>query len=56
MFDTIDDIYIHIGQAMFNVLSEQWEKAWFEVLLLNPDGAIQSNQEYILNTTKILLI
>ncbi|MBB1386173.1 DUF600 family protein [Pseudoalteromonas sp. SG45-5] len=52
MFETIDDIYNHIGQAMFNALPEQWEKAWFEVLLLNPDGAIQSNQEYILNNKK----
>ena len=49
MFETIDEIYNHLGQSMFNALPEHWEKAWFEALLLDPEGAMQSNQEYVYN-------
>jgi len=47
MFATIDEIYNHIGQAMFNVLPDNWDSAWFEAILLDPTGAMQSRQRYI---------
>jgi len=49
MFDNVDDIYSYIGQAMFNSLPMNWDKASFYFLILKVDSAMQSEQTYWLN-------
>ncbi|MCP4991676.1 MAG: DUF600 family protein [Colwellia sp.] len=49
MFETVDDIYNHIGQAMYNALPTEWEHARFDAILLDPEGAMQSRQTYNIN-------
>ncbi|MEL0631134.1 immunity protein YezG family protein [Pseudoalteromonas carrageenovora] len=49
MFKTVDEIYSHIGQAMFNALPDRWDTAWYDIFVIHPDGVTQSNQQYSLN-------
>ena len=47
MFDNVDDIYNHIGEAMFNALPDSWDEAWIEVVLYEVDKHIQLVQGFI---------
>ncbi|MBU2072482.1 MAG: antitoxin YezG family protein [Gammaproteobacteria bacterium] len=47
MFDTVDEIYNHIGQTMFNQLPEKWESAYLEVNLHQVDVSISIGSKYM---------
>ena len=47
MFETVDDIYNYIGQAMFDALPENWDRATFYAMLLKVDSSMQSKQTYL---------
>ena len=47
MFETVDDIYNYIGQAMFDALPENWDRATFYALIVTVDKAMQSKQTYL---------
>ncbi len=55
MFETIDDIYNHIGQAMFNALPGTWNKAWMIILMQRPDSSMHFVQQYLLKKDDIAL-
>ena len=47
MFETVDDIYNYIGQAMFDALPDKWSEAWVEVLIYQPKISISFVQQYL---------
>lgn len=47
MFEPVDDIYNHIGQAMFDALPDEWSEAWVEVLIHQPKISISFVQQYL---------
>ncbi|MBB1304355.1 hypothetical protein [Pseudoalteromonas sp. SR43-5] len=47
MFDTIDDIYNHIGQAMFDALPEQWDTATLTLLMDKVNVSVTMSQKYL---------
>ncbi|CAM3821483.1 immunity protein YezG family protein [Parendozoicomonas haliclonae] len=48
MFDTVDDIYQFIGQAIYNALPDEWDEAKFTAILIEIDHFIESRQHYSL--------
>jgi hypothetical protein len=46
MFESVDDIYNFLGQKMFEALPENWDKAWIEINLDNPDRSISMESVY----------
>lgn len=49
MFDHENDIYLHIGQAMFNALPDEWDSAYFYFTMLSEIGACEYEQGYFIN-------
>ena len=49
MFDHENDIYLHIGQAMFNALPDEWDSAYFYFTMLSESGACEYEQGYFIN-------
>ncbi|MCW1720131.1 MULTISPECIES: immunity protein YezG family protein [unclassified Pseudoalteromonas] len=49
MFETIDDIYNHLGLSMFEHLPEKWEKAYLEVNLHQVNVSVSIDSKYIYN-------
>ncbi|WP_062268316.1 immunity protein YezG family protein [Endozoicomonas arenosclerae] len=47
MFDNIDDIYNHIGQSMFEAISDEWSRAWLVAVMEKPGSSISFVQQFI---------
>ncbi|MGR6839877.1 immunity protein YezG family protein [Aliivibrio wodanis] len=47
MFENEINIYHHIGQSMFNVLPDKWDRAYFIFKMLEVDNAALSEQFYM---------
>ncbi|WP_259395970.1 MULTISPECIES: hypothetical protein [unclassified Pseudoalteromonas] len=40
MFDTLDDIYNHVGQAVFDALPDEWDIATLTLLMDKVDVSV----------------
>ena len=40
MFDSHDDVYNFVGQAMFNALPDKWDSAWLVIKIIQVDRSI----------------
>lgn len=47
MFDTIEDIYNHIGQAMFNALPDEWDTAILTLSMDKVNVSVTMHQKYL---------
>ncbi|WP_062261276.1 immunity protein YezG family protein [Endozoicomonas arenosclerae] len=47
MFDNIDDIYNHIGQSIFEAISDEWSRAWLVAVMEKPGSSISFVQQLI---------
>ena len=47
MFDTIDGIYNHIGQAMFDALPNKWDTATLMLLMDKVNVSVTMSQKYL---------